>query len=81
VAPDGALSPAQITRIEAVADAVPPVAVQQGPIAFAILFSVWGGGPPITDARHPVPMPPEWFTGAPPGPILVPDGVFARIRP
>jgi len=81
VAPAGALSPARIARIEAVAEAVPPVAVQQGPIAFAIVFSVWGGGAPITDAQHPVPMPPEWFAGAPPGPMLVPDGIFARIWP
>lgn len=79
VAPAGAFSPELAEQLQTAAEAVPPMEVQNGPIAFAVEFNAWGGGAPITDARHPVPMPQEWMQGAPPGPELVPDGVFARI--
>lgn len=72
------MSAALIEKIETVAEAVPAVPVQGGPIAFAIIFNVWGGGVPVTDAKHPVPMPRQWFQGAV-GNFEVPDGVFARI--
>jgi OmpA family len=80
VAPAGSLPAALAAQLQTAAQAVPPMAVQNGPIAFALVFNAWGGGAPITDAQHPAPMPPEWRTGAP-GPVLVPDGVFARIWP
>ncbi|SIQ29108.1 MULTISPECIES: hypothetical protein [Acidiphilium] len=75
------IPPALIERIKAVAEAVPPLKIQGGPIAFAIIFNVWGGGVPITDAKHPVPFPKQWYHGAPKGDFEVPDGVFARIWP
>jgi hypothetical protein len=80
VAPAGGLSPALAAQIQSAALAVPPVVVQNGPIAFAIIFNAWGGGAPITDQTHPVPLPTEWTAGAT-GPELLPDGVFARIWP
>jgi hypothetical protein len=67
-------------QIQSAAQAVPPPVVQNGPVAFAMIFNAWGGGAPIADARHPVPMPQAWTQGAP-GPELVPDGVFTRIWP
>jgi hypothetical protein len=80
VAPPGSISAALEAQIQSTAQAVPSVAVQGGPIAFAIIFNVWGGGAPITDQQHPVPIPMEWSAGAS-GSELVPDGVFARIWP
>lgn len=80
VAPAGSLPAALAAQIQSAVQAIPPVAVQGGPIAFAVVFNAWGGGAAITDPQHPVPMPPEWTKGAA-GPELVPDGVFARIWP
>ncbi len=80
VAPTGAVSPTLAAQIQSAAQAVPPPVVQNGPVAFAMIFNAWGGGAPIADARHPVPMPQAWTQGAP-GPELVPDGVFTRIWP
>jgi hypothetical protein len=81
VAPDGSLPAPLIAQIQAAADAVAPVRAQNGPIAFAIMIDAWGGGAPITDAAHPVPMPQAWQNSAPTAPELVPDGIFARIWP
>jgi hypothetical protein len=64
-----------------VAEAVPPLKIHGGPIAFAIIFNLWGGGVPNTDAKHPVPSPKQWDQAAPKGDFEVPDGVFARIWP
>lgn len=80
VARPDTIDPALAAQIQAAAAAATPIAVQNGPLVFAIVFNAWGGGAPITDAQHPVPMPPEWTQGAS-GPELVPDGVFARIWP
>jgi hypothetical protein len=76
----GALPPPLIDHIETAIDALSPVPVQNGPVAFAIRFNAWNGGPPITDATHPAPIPAAWLAGAT-GPETVPDGVFARIWP
>jgi len=66
-------------HIKAEAEAVPPLPVQAGPIAVAILFKAWGGGLPVTDAAHPAPIPLEWAGAA--APEMVPDGPLARIWP
>jgi len=76
----GALPDALAADIETTIDALPPVPVQNGPVAFAIRFDAWGGGTPITDATHPAPIPAAWLAGAT-GPETVPDGVFSRIWP
>jgi hypothetical protein len=76
----GALPDALAATIESTIDALPPVPVQNGPVAFAIRFDAWGGGAPITDAAHPAPVPDAWLKVAT-GPETVPDGVFARIWP
>jgi len=80
VAPAGAFSPAFVAQIESAAQAVPAVAVQNGPIVFAIVFDAWGGSVPIAASPHAPPLPSEWTQGAP-EPESVPDGVFARIWP
>lgn len=78
VAPAGTLAPAETARIRQVAEAVPPVAVHGGPIAFAFDFSLWNGTPaPGTPST---PMPQAWQRAAKGG-TLVPDGIFARIWP
>lgn len=69
-------TPAHIT---AEAEGVPPLSVQAGPVAVAILFTAWGGGLPIIDAAHSAPIPLEWHGGA--KLELVPDAVLARIWP
>jgi hypothetical protein len=81
VAPNGSLPAPMVAQIEAAAEAVPPVRVQGGPIAFAVLIDAWGGGPAITDATHPVPIPQAWLSSTPSAPEIVPDGIFARIWP
>ncbi len=61
------LPPDVAPRLIAAAQAVPPPAVQGGPMAFAIIFNaLGGGGPPVTDAAHPIPIPPEWRKGVAP---------------
>jgi hypothetical protein len=59
------------------AQALPPLTVQGGPVAFAIIFNGFGGGgPPVVDSAHPIPIPPEWRKGTAPstlqGPAQVP---------
>ena len=76
--PEHGLSATMTKQILAVAQSVPPPPVKNGPVVFALFFVGWGGGAPIIDAQHPLPMPAEWTQGAP-GPESVPDGVFARI--
>ncbi len=72
-----------ILQIKIAAEIVQPMPVYNGPVVFAINFNAWDGGVPVTDAKHPLPMPQEWFAGAAAGskPALVPDGIFARIWP
>ncbi len=78
--PEHGLSVAMTKQILAVPQFVPPPPVKNGPVVFALFFVGWGGGAPIINTQHPLPMPPEWTQGAP-GPESVPDGVFARIWP
>jgi hypothetical protein len=55
------LAPGFAAPFIAAAQAVPPVAVQGAPVAFAIVFNAFGGGgPPVVDAAHPIPIPREW---------------------
>lgn len=75
----GTLSPALTAQIQSAAQAVPPVAVQQGPIVFAVVFNAWGGAP-SANTQNLAPVPAEWSRGAS-GAETVPDGVFARIWP
>jgi hypothetical protein len=77
----GAIPPALAGAIRSTVQAVPPPKVQAGPIAFAIRFTAWGGGAPITDAAHPVPYPTAWEPAPPDGIAHMPDVVFARIWP
>jgi hypothetical protein len=59
-------------QLDAAAEAVPPVTVQGGPIAFAIVFAAYGGGgKPVVDKAHPIPIPREWRDDAPA--VLAPD--------
>jgi hypothetical protein len=75
----GTLSPALTAQLQSAAEQVPPVAVQQGPIVFAIVFNAWGGAP-AANTQNLAPVPAEWTRGAS-GAESVPDGVFARIWP
>jgi hypothetical protein len=60
------------TALDAAAEAVPPVTVQGGPIAFAIVFEAYGGGgKKVVDKAHPIPIPREWRDNAPA--VLAPD--------
>ncbi len=68
-----------LARMKAEAEAVAPVSVRVGPIAFAINFDVWGGGQSVTDAANPVPVPREWLGGN--GHEVLPDGPLSRIWP
>jgi len=79
VAPDGAFPDDVAARLQAAAEAVPPLPVQNGPVALAIIFNAWGGGPPLSSGTNP-PTPKQWTAGAK-GAESVPDGVFARIWP
>ncbi len=79
VAPPGAFSDDFTAQLQAAAQAVPPLPVQNGPVALAIIFNAWGGGPPLPSGTNP-PTPKEWMAGAK-GAEAVPDGVFARIWP
>jgi len=61
------LPPDVAPQLIAAAQAVPPLSVQGGPVAFAIIFNAFGGGgPAVTDAKHPIPIPPEWRKGVAP---------------
>jgi hypothetical protein len=77
VDPDGNLPADLQARIIAAAQAVPPMPVQQGPVAIALVFSAWGGS---TVAVPQVPLPDAWTQAAGSG-AEVPDGVFQRIWP
>jgi hypothetical protein len=79
VAPPGAFSDDFTAQLQAAAQAVPPLPVQNGPVALALIFNAWGGGPPLPSGTNP-PTPKEWMAGAK-GAEAVPDGVFARIWP
>jgi hypothetical protein len=72
------LPAALVSQIKAEAETVLPVSVQRGPVAFAVLFEAWGGGQPITDAAHPVPIPLEWRAAAP---EMLPDRPLSRVWP
>jgi len=57
----------------AAAQAVPPPSVQGGPVALAIIFNAFGGGgKPVVDAAHPIPIPPEWRARVAPPPLQGP---------
>jgi hypothetical protein len=57
----GKIAPALRDDLTLAAEAVTPPAVQGGPVAFAIIFDAFGGGgKPVVDAAHPIPIPPEW---------------------
>jgi hypothetical protein len=61
------------STLTAAVQTVPPVAVQGGPIAFAIVFDGFGGGgAPVVDAAHPIPIPREWHKQI--APSAVPQG-------
>lgn len=49
-----------------------PFPVQGGRMAFAIVFNAYGGGKPVTDKTHPIPIPPAWHQ--PSAPALDQDG-------
>jgi hypothetical protein len=52
------------------AQAVPPLHPLGGPVAFAIIFNGFGGGgKPVVDAAHPIPIPPEWRNQVAPSPL------------
>lgn len=59
--------------------AIPPVAVQDGPVAFAICGKI-AGGPETAEAT---PMPPEWQESVKnlPQPVVVPDGLLDTVWP
>jgi len=53
-------------QLTAAAQAEPPVDVQGGPIAFAVVFDGFGGGgPKVVDKKHPIPIPDAWTQAAP----------------
>jgi TonB family protein len=58
---------------------IPPVAVQDGPVAFAICGTI-ADGPETGD---PTPMPPEWQEAVKklPQPVAVPDGLLDAVWP
>lgn len=60
-----------------------PATVQNGPVAFAILFSVNGGGTPLVTDENPMPLPPEWAEVAKKAKetLLMPDGFLAVVWP
>ena len=57
-------------------EAIPPCAAHRGPIAFALRWTIAGGGAVKTDGAMPIPK--EWRDT---GNVSVPDGVFERIWP
>jgi hypothetical protein len=60
-----------------------PVAVQIGPIAFAIRFEINGGGKPFGREDSPMPIPAEWRKAAESAtvPLLIPDGFLPLVWP
>ncbi len=62
---------------------ISPVAVQEGPVAFAVIFTINGGAKPLTEKGNPMPLPEEWKEAAKkvPGPLLVPEGFLALVWP
>jgi hypothetical protein len=55
------IAPDRRDDLTAAAESVPPPSVQGGPVALAIVFNAYGGGgKPVVDAAHPIPIPPEW---------------------
>ena len=60
-----------------------PLAVNMGPIALVLHFTVNGGGKPLFSVKETMPLPDEW-TAVIKGskdPVLVPDGILAAIWP
>jgi hypothetical protein len=47
-------------RLVPALEAIRPLPVRDGPVAFAMTFHAWGGGIPIVDPEMPAPIPPEW---------------------
>lgn len=68
-------------QLDEAAQSVAPVPVQGGPIAFAIIFNAFGGGgKPVIDAAHPIPIPREWRTNATGESALSADGPPAQAQ-
>ena len=60
-------------------EAVPPCEVHAGPIAVALRCTIGGASPPKDKEPYEPPMPKEWRDAIQSKPVLVPDGVFAKI--
>jgi len=62
---------------------VRPPAVQAGPVAFAVFFTINGGGKPLVTEANPVPLPPDWEKVARklPRPIRFPEDILAVVWP
>ncbi len=75
----GKIPAALAAQLDAAAQSVPPIPVQGGPIAFAIVFNAFGGGgKPVIDAAHPIPIPHEWRSNEAESPAMAPDGPPAQ---
>ncbi len=61
-----AIPPDLATALTDAATAEPPFPVQGGRMAFAIVFNAYGGGKPVTDKTHPIPIPPAWHQSGTP---------------
>jgi len=60
-----------------------PARVNLGPVAFALLFTINGGGKPLVSPGSMMPMPQEWQEASKNAtrPLLVPDDILAVIWP
>jgi hypothetical protein len=79
---DNTLATATAEALVRRAGALAPLAVQNGPVAFALNFEAWGGGKPITTAQQPRPVPEDWaraIAGVPDA--VLPDAALAKLWP
>jgi hypothetical protein len=75
---DGEIPAETLTELDKKLAEVPPVAVKQGPIAFAVEIKLWGQKP----EKFPK-MPKAWSEAAKKSekPLMIPDGLFKVVWP
>lgn len=68
-----------LRALRAKLEAIPPCEVHSGPVAFALCCTIAGASPRKDKEPYEPPEPKEWRDARGSKPLLIPDGIFAKI--